>query len=69
MVPHLRLICGKSFVLLGLAGIGLGSIWAPPTLAFFASYQFAQKFELIIPFLPIFLILLGAFVLNESRPT
>lgn len=59
-------ILGSSLALSGLVGITFGSLWAPATLASFASNDVAQNFELIIPFLPILLIWSGAYAVTRS---
>ena len=51
----------------GIFGVSFGSIWAPTALELVASNELAQKFELALPFVPIFLIALGAFLAVRSR--
>jgi len=63
----LLLVAGTAAVGTGILGIGSGSFWAPATLDFFYGNEIAQKFELVIPFLPILLIALGTFLAVESR--
>jgi hypothetical protein len=52
---------------IGIFGVGFGSIWAPTALELVAGNALAQKFELALPFTPIFLIALGAFLAIRSR--
>jgi hypothetical protein len=61
------MLAGLAIGGLGLFGIAFGSLWAPTALALFSSNPAAQKFELVVPFLPILLIALGASLLVESR--
>ena len=61
------MIAGVAMVSTGVLGISVGSIWAPAALQFFASNESVQKFELIIPFLPILLIAFGAYLAVYSR--
>ena len=51
----------------GVFGIAFGSLWAPTALAWFDSNDFVRRFELVVPFLPIFLIAIGAFLAVRSR--
>lgn len=51
----------------GIFGIGFGSCWAPAALKLVAGNEFAQNFELAIPFVPISLIALAAFLAVQSR--
>jgi hypothetical protein len=51
----------------GIFGISFGSIWAPAALELVASSELAQKFELALPFVPISLIAMGAFLAVRSR--
>ena len=57
------LIVGVVAMGMGIFGIGFGSFWAPAALEFFAGNEIAENFELVIPFVPIFLIALGAYLL------
>jgi hypothetical protein len=61
------MIAGAVAVGTGIFGIGFGSFWAPTALAFFAVDEVVQKFTLVIPFFPIFLIALGALLAVKSR--
>ena len=60
-------ISGASAVAVGLLAIGFGSFWASRTLELFASSSIGRAFETFVPFLPIFLIAFGAFLLVRSR--
>ncbi len=51
----------------GLFGIAFGFSWADPTMKLFASNEILQIFELAVPFLPIFLIALGAYLVVKSK--
>jgi len=51
----------------GIFGIAFGSLWAPTALELFAGNEIVQNFELVIPFLPILLIALGAWLGVQSR--
>ena len=61
------MIAGAVAVGMGIFGIGFGSFWAPAALEIFSRNEVAQKFELVLPFLPISLIALGAFLAVKSR--
>ena len=63
----LLMILGAAAVGMGVFGIAFGSLWAPTALALFARNEVAQHFELVVPFLPIFLIALGAVLVVRSR--
>jgi hypothetical protein len=52
---------------LGIFGIGFGTFWAPGVLEVFEGNAVAQNFETVIPFVPIFLIALAAYLAIESR--
>ena len=61
------MIAGAAAVGMGIFGIGFGSFWAPTALELFAGNEVVEIFELAIPFSPIFLIALGAFLAVKSR--
>ena len=61
------MIAGAAAVGMGIFGIGFGSLWAPTALELFAGNEMAENFELAIPFSPILLIALGAFLAVKSR--
>ena len=63
----LLMILAAAAVGMGVFGIAFGSLWAPAALALFARNEVAQHFELVVPFLPISLIALGAVVAVQSR--
>jgi uncharacterized membrane protein len=54
-------------VAVGLVAIAFGSLWASDTLELFARSPIGRALELFVPFLPIFLITSGAFLLIKSR--
>jgi hypothetical protein len=56
------MILAAALVGTGVFGITFGSLWAPSALALFARNEVAQYFEIVVPFLPIFLVALGAFL-------
>jgi hypothetical protein len=58
---------GVAAVAVGLVAIAFGSLWAPDTLELFASSSIGRALEILVPFLPIFLIMFGAFLLVKSR--
>ena len=60
-------ITGAAAVIVGVLGIGFGSFWASETLQFFDSTTIGRALELLVPFLPISLIMFGAFLLVKSR--
>ena len=60
-------IIGAATVGIGIFGIGFGSFWAPAALELFAGNEIAENFELVIPFVPILLIALGAYLLVEYQ--
>ena len=51
----------------GLAGITVGSLWAPQALRFVDSSYVIWPFDQLAPFLPIFLMAAGANLLVRSR--
>jgi len=51
----------------GVLGISAGSLWAEAALQLFASNEVTSRFELVVPFLPISLIAVGALLIVESR--
>jgi hypothetical protein len=61
------MILAAAAVGMGVFGFAFGSLWAPTALALFARNEVAQHFELVIPFVPIFLIALGAVLAARSR--
>lgn len=58
---------GGLIVLLGLAAMALGSIWAPPTLEWVYGVPIVFPFDLLVPFAPIFAIALGTGLWVRSR--
>ncbi len=67
MIPFALRTAGAAALGTGVLAIGFGSRWAPQTLEHFYRSAVGRTFELAVPFLPIFLIMLGAFLLVESR--
>jgi hypothetical protein len=66
----LRALCmvlGVAAVGTGVFGIAFGSLWAATALAWFDSNDFVRHFELAVPFLPIFLIAIGAVLAVRSQ--
>jgi hypothetical protein len=61
------MIAGAAAVGIGTFGIAFGSLWAPTALALFSGNEVVQKFELVVPFLPILLIAVGASLAVRSR--
>jgi hypothetical protein len=60
-------IAGTATVALGLIGIAIGSLWAPSALGFVESNGIKWPFDLLVPFLPIFLTAAGAGLIVRSR--
>jgi hypothetical protein len=60
-------ISGAAAAATGVLGICFGSFWAPETLELFSSSAIGGVLEISVPFLPILLITLGAFLLVQSR--
>jgi hypothetical protein len=60
-------IAGVAAVVVGLAAIAFGSFWASDSLELFSRSSIGRALELFLPFLPIFLIAFGAFLLIRSR--
>jgi len=60
-------ITGVAAVTLGVLAIAFGSFWAMDTLELFSSTAIGPAAGTFVPFLPILLILLGAFLLVKSR--
>jgi hypothetical protein len=58
---------GGTAVALGVLAIGFGSLWASQALDLFGQSAIGRVFEILVPFLPIFLILLGAYLLVRAR--
>jgi len=58
---------GWAAIAAGLFGIAFGSLWAGAALDFFASRPIVSRFDLIVPFLPILSIAIGAGCVIRSR--
>ena len=54
-------------IAVGLLGVGLGNLWADQAIEFADSSSLALLLGNLVPFFPIFLILLGAVLLVRSR--
>lgn len=67
MVQLTLKVSGAAAVVIGVLGIAFGSLWATQTMELFASSAIGLVFESFVPFLPIFLIAFGAFLLVRSR--
>ncbi len=67
MVRFALKISGAAAVIAGVLAIGFGSFWASRTLELVSSSSIGRAFETLVPFLPIFLIAFGAFLLVKSR--
>ncbi len=65
---HFRVLTAAFIVLSGTLAVVFGSLWAPPALAFFRSHRLAWYLELLLPFLPIFTILLGLMLMPRREP-
>ncbi len=69
----LFLLSGVAAILIGLAGSGSGSVWSPPAYEFlygFSVVNFVDPFipySPLIPFYPIFIMMLGALLMVKSR--
>ena len=64
VLTHVGMLLGTAAVGTGVLGIAFGSFWAPTALGLFAGHE---KFELVVPFMPIILIAMGAYVTIKSR--
>ena len=59
---------GLALAVAGVLGLGFGSQWAPEALGFAESLGAAAGLaELVVPFLPVFLVALGAYLVVGSR--
>ena len=58
---------GVAAVVVGLVAIAFGSFWASDSLELFSRSSIGRALELFVPFLPIFLITFGTFLLIRSR--
>ena len=59
-------IAGAALVIAGLLGLGLGSIWAPMALELLSDDAIGIIYGTLVPFVPVFLIAFGAFLLTKS---
>jgi DMSO/TMAO reductase YedYZ heme-binding membrane subunit len=66
-------LMGSVAILIGLIAAGAGTIWAMPTIELLAGYSITEPLQLYLPYwpfepyLPIFIIALGAFLTTKSR--
>ena len=67
MVQFALKTAGAVAVLVGVLASGFGSFWASEALEFFSSSSIGRVLEIFVPFLPIFLITFGAFLLVKAR--
>lgn len=67
MIQYALKLAGGTAVVVGVLAISFGSVWAPETLEFVAGNAYLRALETFVPFLPIFLILVGARLLVRSR--
>lgn len=67
------MLTGNVSVVIGLIAVGTGLVWAKPTMDFLGGYDVTRLPELYVPYwpfepyLPIFLIALGALLTTKSR--
>jgi hypothetical protein len=72
MQPVFRLI-GSFMVVSGLVAVGTGLVWANPTTDLLTGYAITRPLELYLPywpfepFLPIFMIALGTFLITKPK--
>ena len=67
MIQFALKLSGAAAAVTGVLGICLGSLWASETLEWFSNSAIGRALEILVPFLPILLIALGAFLLVKSR--
>ncbi len=60
-------VAGAAAVLVGVLAIAFGSVWASEALGLSPDNTIGSLLDLIVPFLPILLIMFGAFLLAKSR--
>jgi DMSO/TMAO reductase YedYZ heme-binding membrane subunit len=66
-------LAGSVLILIGVIAVGAGSVWATPATTFLTGYAITEPLELYLPYwpfepyLPIFLIALGALLTTKSR--
>jgi hypothetical protein len=58
---------GAGAVTVGLLALAFGSLWASRALELVSGSSIAAVFDTLLPFLPIFLIASGAFLLVRPR--
>lgn len=63
----LLMLLGAAAVGAGIFAIAFGSLWATAALDLFGENEAVRHFELVVPFLPIFLIAIGAHLVVRSR--
>ena len=71
-LPAFRFV-GSVVVLMGVIAASAGTVWAKPTIEFLTGYAMTKSMELYLPYwpfepyLPIFIIALGAFLTTKYR--
>jgi len=69
----LFLVSGISAVVIGLVGSSFGSAWSPQVYEFLAGIEIVESIDAfmpyfpLVPFYPLFIILLGSFLIVKSR--
>ena len=66
-VRFVLMTAGVVAVVVGLVAIAFGSFWASDSLELFSRSSIGRALELFVPFLPIFVITFGAFLLIKPR--
>ncbi|MFQ6006865.1 MAG: hypothetical protein ACE5OQ_15345 [Woeseia sp.] len=57
---------GTAIVIVGMLAIGFTFMWASPVLALFSDNTIGSILELIVPFLPVLLIMIGALLITRA---
>ena len=69
----LFLVPGIVAVVIGLIGSGFGSAWSPQVYEFLFAFKVVESIDTfmpyfpLVPFYPIFIMMLGAFLIVKSR--
>ncbi|WOH36760.1 hypothetical protein RI844_15485 [Thalassotalea fonticola] len=58
---------GVVAITIGFLTICFGSYWSTPIFAFMTNIGINSSFEVVVPFLSIFIIMLGAYLIVKSR--
>lgn len=61
------LTLGVVAIAIGLLAICFGSYWSTPIFAFMTNIGINSLFEVVVPFFPIFIIMLGAYLVVKSK--